>query len=233
VIATERIPGQQTGQTRQPRLPVIALAQATRRSHLVALDWFERLLLLGFFGWLVARMLAHYLATRQAANLVLLPSEGLVVVLVLIRRPASQLSRSAADWLMALIVTCSFMLVAPVSDASLIPAALGVFVVLMGTVIQIHAKMALGRSFGCVPAHRGLKLGGPYQMVRHPMYAGYLLSHMAFLAMNPTWWNAAIYAFCYGLQIPRLLAEERLLARDPAYRSYQATVRYRLVPGVF
>ena len=230
MIATERIPEQHASHIRPL---VIAAPRASRRSAVIVLDWFERLLLLGFFGWLVVRMLAHYLAYRQSANLVLLPSEGLVVVLVLIRRPAGQLSRSAAEWLIALIVTCSFMLVAPTSQGSLAPAALGVLLVLMGTVVQIHAKLALGRSFGCVPAHRGLMLGGPYRMVRHPMYAGYLLSHLAFLAMNPTWWNAAVYAFCYSLQVPRLLAEERLLARDPEYRSYQASVRYRLVPGVF
>jgi protein-S-isoprenylcysteine O-methyltransferase Ste14 len=65
------------------------------------------------------------------------------------------------------------------------------------------------------------------------MYAGYLLSHMAFLAMNPTLCNLAIYVVCYGLQIPRLLAEERLLARDQRYRAYLTVVRYRLIPGVF
>jgi protein-S-isoprenylcysteine O-methyltransferase Ste14 len=65
------------------------------------------------------------------------------------------------------------------------------------------------------------------------MYTGYLVSHLAFLLMNPTWWNLGVYAFCYALQTPRLLAEERLLARDPQYRDYQAAVRYRLIPGVF
>jgi protein-S-isoprenylcysteine O-methyltransferase Ste14 len=103
----------------------------------------------------------------------------------------------------------------------------------MGMVIQVLAKLALGRSLGCVPAHRGLKLSGPYGCVRHPMYAGYLLSHLAFLLMNPTWWNLTAYALAYVLQVPRLLAEERLLAHDPQYRAYQAAVRYRLVPFVF
>jgi protein-S-isoprenylcysteine O-methyltransferase Ste14 len=65
------------------------------------------------------------------------------------------------------------------------------------------------------------------------MYAGYLLSHVAFLLMNPTLWNLTAYATCYALQIPRLLNEERLLENDPQYRAYQATVKYRLIPGVF
>lgn len=216
-----------------PAASTLGSTAGSRRAVPDLLDWSERLLLLAFFGWLVARMLAHYLVHGGAANLMLLPSEGLVVLLVLIRRPARVLSRRPAEWLAALAATWSVMLVIPRSGHSLIPSEVGVLVILMGTIIQLHAKAILGRSFGCVPAHRGLRLGGPYQFVRHPMYAGYLLTHVAFLAMNLSPWNGAVYALCYGLQVPRLLAEERLLAQDPGYRSYQDRVRYRLIPGVF
>jgi protein-S-isoprenylcysteine O-methyltransferase Ste14 len=197
------------------------------------LDWVERLLVLALYGWLVARILGHYLAEGNVANLLLLPSEGLVVVFMLIRRQATEVSRSPAEWLMAFAVTCSVLLASPGNGLALVPPAAGGFVLLIGIVVQVHAKIALGRSFGCVPAHRGLKRSGPYQLVRHPMYAGYLLSHAAFLAMNLSAWNMAVYAVCYGLQIPRLLAEERLLSGDPRYRAYQDAVRYRLIPGVF
>ena len=65
------------------------------------------------------------------------------------------------------------------------------------------------------------------------MYAGYLLCHAAFLLMNWTTWNAVAYAACYAAQVPRLLAEERLLRRDERYRKYMDAVRFRLLPGVF
>ena len=55
----------------------------------------------------------------------------------------------------------------------------------------------------------------------------------AFLAMNPSLWNLCIYAVAYLTQIPRLLAEERLLSIDPHYQNYMAAVRYRLLPGVY
>jgi protein-S-isoprenylcysteine O-methyltransferase Ste14 len=103
----------------------------------------------------------------------------------------------------------------------------------MGLLVQVWAKLTLGRSLGLVPAHRGLKISGPYRYVRHPMYAGYLLSHLAFLLVNPTWWNLAVYGLAYGLQVPRLLAEERLLRQDPNYHTYESMVRSRLIPGVF
>ena len=59
------------------------------------------------------------------------------------------------------------------------------------------------------------------------------MTHVAFLLLNPTLWNLGLYALCYGPQVPRLLAEERLFSRDPQYRAYQAAVPYRLIPGVF
>jgi protein-S-isoprenylcysteine O-methyltransferase Ste14 len=193
----------------------------------------ERLLLLAFFGWLVARLLEGYWLGGGVANLLLLPSEGVVVFFVLIRRRPRELSRHPGEWLLAMAASCSPMLVDRGVGYALVPPLVAAAVLVLGMLVQLHAKLSLGRSFGCVPAHRGLTLGGPYRFVRHPMYAGYLVSHLAFLLMNPTLWNLGVYALCYALQVPRLLAEERLLAHDPHYRDYQAVVHYRLIPGVF
>jgi protein-S-isoprenylcysteine O-methyltransferase Ste14 len=197
------------------------------------LDWTERLVVLALYGWLVARLLVGYWDNGGIANLLLLPSEGLVVLFMLIRRRPTDISQQPGEWLLALAATCAPMLVATGIGHTLVPAVVGVAILMMGMVIQLHAKVTLGRSFGCVPAHRGLKLAGPYRFVRHPMYAGYLLSHLAFLLMNPTLWNLGVYVLCYSLQVPRLWAEERLLSRDPSYQAYRAAVRYRLVPGLF
>lgn len=197
------------------------------------LDWGERSLVLVLYGWLVARILIMYAADGRLANLLLLPSEGLVVVFLLLRRRTTEISSSPIEWFMALAATCAPLLVTPGVGSPLIPVSVAALVLLVGMLLQVHAKLILGRSFGCVPAHRGLKVAGPYRLVRHPMYAGYLLGHTAFLLINPTMWNAGIYFLCYATQVPRLLAEERLLQRDPAYRAYQSQVRFRLIPWLF
>lgn len=197
------------------------------------LDWLERLIVLGLYSWFVARIIGHFWETGNLGNVPLLLSEGLVVLFILIRRRAREISRRPVEWLIALLATISVFLVTPGSAFQLIPMEVGAVAMLMGIIVQLHAKLVLGRSFGCVPAHRGLKTAGPYRLVRHPMYAGYLLCHLAFLALNPSLLNLLIYSVCYSLQIPRLLAEERLLSTDPHYREYQATVRYRLIPGLF
>lgn len=75
---------------------------------------------------------------------------------------------------------------------------------------------------------------GPYAVVRHPMYASALL----YLAGTPlalgSYWGFAGLAFMLPFLVWRLLDEERLLARElPGYTSYQARVRYRLIPGLW
>jgi protein-S-isoprenylcysteine O-methyltransferase Ste14 len=105
--------------------------------------------------------------------------------------------------------------------------------VLLGNLGQAAAKLALARSFGIAPANRGVKVSGPYRLIRHPMYGGYLWVHIGLLILMPSVLNLVIYAIGWTAQIRRLLAEEALLGQDEAYRTYMQKVRWRLVPGLF
>lgn len=198
------------------------------------LDWGERVVLVLLYAWLTARIVATlFTGQGHAVNLLLLLSEGSVLVFVLFRRRATHISRRPVDWLLAWSAVMAPLLVYPDSARALVPSIVGAAPMLLGLAIQVNAKMILGRSFGCVAANRGLKFSGPYRRVRHPIYLGYLLVHLGFLLINPTLWNLSVYALCYTLQIPRLLAEERLLSQDETYRQYMEQVRFRLIPKVF
>ena len=193
------------------------------------LDRGEQALVLVLWSALVARVLA----SPNGHGWLVLVSEALVLVMVLARRPTQAISRRNGDWIVALVATAAPLLITPGPDLFPRLGPLGEALVACGNLLQFAAKLALRRSFGLAPAHRGLKTGGPYGLVRHPRYAGYLLVHIGLLLLMPSWLNAAIYAIGWTAQLRRLRAEEALLGEDEAYRAYCARVRWRLVPGVY
>jgi protein-S-isoprenylcysteine O-methyltransferase Ste14 len=74
---------------------------------------------------------------------------------------------------------------------------------------------------------------GLYRLVRHPIYLGYLITHVGFLIANPTIWNAMTLLGADVALLIRAVCEEQTLAKDSAYQEYQEHVRWRVVPGVF
>jgi len=124
-------------------------------------------------------------------------------------------------------------LVVPAAASTFIPTQVATAVMFAGMILQISAKIALWRSFGLVPANRGIKTKGPYLYLRHPMYAGYTLSHIGFLLGFPSLQNSLLYLTAFLIEVARLMREELILNQDPLYREYATRVRYRLLPGVF
>jgi protein-S-isoprenylcysteine O-methyltransferase Ste14 len=103
----------------------------------------------------------------------------------------------------------------------------------VGLLLVVVGKIALGRSFGVAPANRGVVVRGPYTRVRHPIYAGYLVTHIAFFAAHPAPWNACVILIADTALIVRALMEERVLSTDVEYQIYCRRVGWHLVPGVF
>jgi protein-S-isoprenylcysteine O-methyltransferase Ste14 len=104
---------------------------------------------------------------------------------------------------------------------------------LLGVLIALVSLAALGRSFGLVAADRGLKTRGPYRLVRHPAYAGYLVCYGAYVAENPSARNLALLLLSTAFQLVRINEEERVLAADSSYASYRRDVKRRLIPLVY
>jgi len=109
----------------------------------------------------------------------------------------------------------------------------GLVIVTFGAFLSLETLLHLGRSFGVRPALRSLVTKGPYRLVRHPMYLSYLLSDVGY---NLQEWNLGLVLIMlvgWASLVYRIFAEERVLARDLHWPAYVASVRYRLVPGLW
>jgi protein-S-isoprenylcysteine O-methyltransferase Ste14 len=194
------------------------------------MDYGERALLVMLYLLLVQRLLPSL--KGQPANVLLLASESIVVSFVVFRRRTANVTQSPFDWLVALGGTICPLLMQS-GGHQLGPPALSATLMLVGICIHVGAKLSLRRSFGMAAANRGVKIGGLYRLVRHPMYLGYAVTWIGFLLTNPIPINLALVGCAGGMQVMRILAEERLLSLDETYRAFMARVRFRVLPGVF
>lgn len=102
--------------------------------------------------------------------------------------------------------------------------------VVAGMTISALALVDLWDSFSIAPANRGVKTGGMYRIVRHPMYLGYIISLWSVALAQATVWNVVICVVFLLLTLFRIALEERVLCQDEAYRDYRRRVRFRLLP---
>jgi protein-S-isoprenylcysteine O-methyltransferase Ste14 len=172
-------------------------------------------------------------ATRHPVGLGVVILELVFAVLFVLRRQPLTVSRAPLAWVAAAIGSFGMLAArphyAPVGGHDLPFAVLQ----LGATAAAVFCLLSLGRSFGLVAANRGLRTRGPYGIVRHPVYACYLLVVSGYLLENPSPWNLFVAGAFTTAQLLRVREEERCLARDPGYRLYRSRVRYRLVPFVF
>ncbi len=183
-----------------------------------------------FFSFAYAH-LQRFLAHPRLSVLLIVAVEGLVAVMLVIRRDPDKTQHGWKTWAATSLGTLAPMLLRP-SDA---PTDLLVGQVLQvaAFALQIGAVLSLNRSFGLLPAHRGVKSDGLYRWVRHPLYSTYLLAHVGYLASNMSWANLLVVVFATAFQIARILQEEQLLLQYPDYVRYSGTTRWRLVPAIW
>jgi protein-S-isoprenylcysteine O-methyltransferase Ste14 len=154
----------------------------------------------------------------------------LMVTMYVARRDATAISQSAGLWVLAFAGTCLPLAMRPTDNIGF--SALGTAIQLAGMGGIIASMLSLRRSFGIVPANRGVRTRGLYKFVRHPLYASELLVLLGIAVVNPSAWNFGLFICDCVLQFLRAAAEERFLSKDPVYCEYRARVRYQLIPLV-
>jgi len=179
---------------------------------------------------------AHMKAIGQTGEwMMTLPfvaQEGLLVLLFLTRRRSFGTTGNVVDWVVGIAGTFLPLLLRPAGVASG-TALLGAPLQVVGFLCAVVGLMSLGRSVGIVAANRGVQTDGFYRLVRHPMYASYMVTYIGYSLCYPTSRNLILVATTFVLLFLRVQAEERFLQRDPVYRAYLQRVPWRFLPYVY
>lgn len=207
------------------------MATFSRRARLG--DLLARAVVCGLFLVLAVNLWTDFQRTGRLTGLLLLVSELLVAVFTLARRRTLDVDRSRLALLLAAVSVAGPPLLRTSTQGGLVPDALTAALSAVGLAIVVAGKLALGRSFGIVPANRGVVTAGPYRLVRHPIYTGYLMTHLAFLAAHPSFANLLVILIADAALVGRAFREEQTLEKDDRYQAYCRRVAWHLVPGVF
>ena len=225
-----------TGSATLEACPVVARKPTGLRARLADerfRDLVARACIVVLFTLLSINLLGDYMRTGRVTGLLLLAGEALVVVLTVVRRRARLVDRSFAAGVMTTVSLAGPPLLRASEVTPVAADGLTAIISAFGLIVVIIGKMALGRSFGVAPANRGVVVRGPYSLVRHPIYTGYLITHTGFLLANPAPWNIGIILVADAALVVRALMEERVLKADAEYQGYCERVGWHLLPGVF
>ena len=108
--------------------------------------------------------------------------------------------------------------------AAAVPLTLGAFMV------GVYGLLYLRRNLSIIPEARRLVTGGPYRLIRHPLYAAEILAAAALVMARPGLWATLALLPFVLVQMLRATFEERLLrGAFPEYTAYATRTR-RLIP---
>jgi protein-S-isoprenylcysteine O-methyltransferase Ste14 len=192
-----------------------------------------KIVIVGLFSSMALRLAQDAAQTGRVTGILLVASEAMVVALTLVRRSALSVDRTWRARFLTAFSTFGPPLVKPDSLNALAPEVLTILISAAGLMLVLGGKISLGRSFGLMPANRGVVSTGLYRLVRHPIYLGYLITHFGFVIANPAAWNWAVLLAADVALMRRAVVEERTLAQDPAYLSYMQRTRWRVLPRLF
>jgi len=176
-------------------------------------------------------MLVDFMTNHRLSSLLICVFEGAMAWFAATRPLPKETNLSLYDWIISPIGAYLPLFLRPVGephDSIFLLAAQ-----LIGQFTYVAALFSLNKSFGVVAANRGVKTGGMYRVMRHPFYAGLIVSNAAYVLQNMSVTNSAIFVTFVVLSIMRLVEEERLLRKDPDYAEYATRTRWRLLPFVY
>jgi len=175
----------------------------------------------------------HLVVAHSVTSVFFAAEQGVLVVVFLTRRRSTVTSKRLRDWFVATVGGWLTLVLLPSGGGYSIVVVAGVGVQMASLFLTTVGFLYLGRSFGIVAANRGVKVHGPYRLVRHPIYFAEFVTTIGFLMSNFTLLNLSVALVVGICQLARIQAEERVLSGSAEYRTYRSQVRWRLLPGLY
>jgi protein-S-isoprenylcysteine O-methyltransferase Ste14 len=204
----------------------------TKRPGLM--HWLVNIAVASFFSYYIYDCIVRLATGTDVILLIALLFRNTSITLVfLFRRPSKLTSKNVGDWIVAIggtFITYLYTSWREPIYPFVVPIAYVVMTVtaILSTICIIN----LGRSFGIVPANRGVKTKLLYGIVRHPLYSLYTIYDLALISLTFTSHNCYICILHALFSYLRAKREENVLLRDRAYKEYVSKTRYMFLPGV-
>jgi len=187
---------------------------------------------LSFFVAMIPAARALSLSLSGLANIVWLSGAAIMGILSFVRTPprTTMVNMSTIGATAGMLFLPCLMRPIGASTGSL--ALAGLAFELFGIALTQVARVYMGRSFGILPANRGVVSKGPFSLIRHPIYFGWIVLSIGYAMSYPTARNILLILVTLPFMVWRIEQEETHLSEDPEYCTYEKRVRFRLWPGV-
>lgn len=198
-------------------------------------QWFLNILVATVWCYYAHQNLMRMSTTRFLfLNIALLLRNTGLTFVFLLRRQSKLTSESILDWILALTGTFIAYLYETAGAKPVFPTLQPALYIVMVAAAFLSAigVINLGRSFGIVPANRGIQTKGFYALVRHPLYSLYIFHDIAWNLNCFSVHNVCIFVMYCLITYGRARCEEKILLQDPLYREYASKTRYMFLPGV-
>ncbi len=181
-------------------------------------------------------------ATLILNRVLFLVFAGGIALIYVARKPARSsrkdpfafiVSMYASFILLAFRPLASWMQVSVAVNSAAAALILSNLLLIAGLLVSASALAYLRFNFSILPEARIVVSGGPYRLVRHPIYLGEVISGLGLLVVLPSPWLVAVLVSFVAAQLYRTRIEEATLTRAiPGYADYARRTPHRLIPGV-